>query len=510
MEFFNNRELALGIWLIIVFVVILFTKAGKDFLKNTLPILFCKNFVIFYLVMSAVLVSGVWLLYNIKFWDWSMLKDTILWVFFVEIPVCAKAIQEAKNERFFFKIIKESVQIIVVIEFVLNYWTFSFWTEFILIPIIVICGIFLAVAQSQKQKSVEKFFEKIFLFVGLVLIITAFVNFITNPFSIINIATLKLLLLPILLLFLNIPVVYALSLYNVYEQIFIRLKGQPNEKKKMKRAIVLFAKINLKKAYQLQKNIMGFLTTSLTVEDVKKNLIRIKIKMDMDVGENYMKRTNYIIISSIIIVLGAIVILISCNVHVSIKDIIRLNFIADMKRINEILTELAVGLISVSITAIIVALSFRKKKFEDISNIKKIAMIKFLNLLVEQDKLLKISEDPLKDPWEVLFYIAKPAYNIYIESNIVLASYDNLLKDWESECIRTLNTYSNSLLFNIMQEYEEFPKLNGDDFAKYYKNRIKTAPQNEKINTYISFINTDIENYKSQISICMDMFKYLL
>jgi hypothetical protein len=507
MGFFNNRELAIGVWIIIAFVGSLFTKTGRDFFKNTLPILFSKSFVIFYLIMSAVLVSGVWLLYNFKFWDWSMLKDTILWVFFVEIPVCAKAIQEAKNERFFLKIIKESVQIIVVIEFILNYWTFSFWVEFIWIPIAVICGMFLAVAQHQKQKSVAKFFEKIFIFVGLVLIITAVVNFFRKPVSIINIATLKLLLLPILLLLLNMPVVYALSLYGVYEQIFIRLKGQSNEKKKMKRAVVSFAKINLKKAYQLQKNIMGFL---ITVEDVNKNLKRVKAKMDMDVGENYMKRAKYIIISSIIVMLGAIMILIFCNVHASLRDILRLNFIVDMKRINEILTNLAVGMISVSIPIIIVALGFRKKKFEEISNIKKFAIFKFLSLLAEQDKFLKMSEDPLKDPWEVLFYIAKPAYNIFIESNIILASYDNLLKDWESESIRTLNTYSNSLLSDIKQEYEEFPRLNGDDFAKYYKNRKKTAPQNEKINTYISFIETDIEKYKSQIAICMDMFKYLL
>ncbi len=510
MGFFNNRELAIGIWLIIAFIAILFTKVGRDFLKNTLPILFCKRFVIFYLIMTAVLVSGVWLLYNIKFWNWSMLKDTILWVFFVEIPVCAKAIQEAKNERFFFKITKESVQIIVIIQFILNYWTFSFWIEFVSIPIIVICGLFLGVAQYQKEKRVEKIFEKVFVLVGFVLIITAIINFRSKPFSIINIATLKLLLLPIQLLFLNMPVVYALSLYNVYEQIFIRLKGQPNEKKKMKWAIILFSGINLKKAYQLQKNIMGFLAVSLTLEDVKNNLRRIKAKMDMDVGENYMKRANYIIISLLLVMFGAFIILIFCNFHMSLRNILRSNFVIDIKRIDEILTDLAVGTISVSIPTLIIALGFRKKKFEEISNIKKIAMTKFLNLLVEQDKLLKISEDPLKDPWEVLFYIAKPAYNIFIESNVVLASYDIILKDWEIESIRTLNTYSNSLLFDIMQEYEKLPESNGNDFAKYYKNQIKTAPQNEKINIYISSINTDIEKYRSQIAICIDMFKYLL
>lgn len=510
MAFFNNRELAIGIWLIIAFIAILFTKAGRDFLKNTLPILFCKKFVIFYLIMIVVLVSGVWLLYDIKFWDRGMLKDTILWVFFVEIPICAKAIKEAKDERFFFKIIKESVQIAVVIEFILNYWAFSFWTEFIVFPIFVVCGVLFAVAQYQKQRSIEKFFEGIFIIVSLVLIFTAIINMIKDPFSIINVENLKLLILPTILLLINMPVIYGLSLHCVYEQIFIRLKGQPNEKKKMKWAIILFTGINLNKAYRLQKNIMGFLAISLTLEDVKKNLRRIKAKMDMDVGENYMKRANYIIISSLLVMFGAFIILIFCYLHMSLRDILRLNFVVDIKRIDEILRDLAVGTISVSIPTLIIALGFRKKKFEEISNIKKIAMTKFLNFLVEQDKLLKTSEDPLKDPWEVLFNIAKPAYNIFIESNVVLASYDIILKDWEIVSIRTLNTYSNSLLFDIMQDYEKLPESSGNDFATYYKNRIKTAPQSEKINIYISSINTDIEKYRSQIAICMDIFKYIL
>ena len=40
---FNNREIAIAFWVIIVVTILIFTKAGKDFLKSVTPILFCKN-----------------------------------------------------------------------------------------------------------------------------------------------------------------------------------------------------------------------------------------------------------------------------------------------------------------------------------------------------------------------------------------------------------------------------------------------------------------------------------
>ena len=108
---FTTRELSIGVWLCISIIGILFTKVGRKFAKDTLPIIFCKKFVIFYLVMALILVGGIFILYKIGFWEWSMVKDTVLWVFIVEIPICAKAINDAKNEKFFTKMLKDNVKI---------------------------------------------------------------------------------------------------------------------------------------------------------------------------------------------------------------------------------------------------------------------------------------------------------------------------------------------------------------------------------------------------------------
>ena len=46
---FNNREIAIGLWVIVAVILLLFTKAARQFLKTALPILFCKKFVVFYM-----------------------------------------------------------------------------------------------------------------------------------------------------------------------------------------------------------------------------------------------------------------------------------------------------------------------------------------------------------------------------------------------------------------------------------------------------------------------------
>ena len=93
-EFFNNREIAIGIWVIIGLAVILPTKPARQFIKTAIPILFCKKFVIFYIVFLSFLGLVLFALNWAGLWDLTLLKDTVFWVLFVELPLFAKAIEK--------------------------------------------------------------------------------------------------------------------------------------------------------------------------------------------------------------------------------------------------------------------------------------------------------------------------------------------------------------------------------------------------------------------------------
>ena len=63
-DIFNNREIAIGLWVIVAIILLLFTKAAREFLKTALPILFCKKFVVFYILyrhcnIEAIMVESI-------------------------------------------------------------------------------------------------------------------------------------------------------------------------------------------------------------------------------------------------------------------------------------------------------------------------------------------------------------------------------------------------------------------------------------------------------------------
>lgn len=134
-EIFNNREIAIGLWVIIAITIGLFTKPGKQFIKEIIPILFSRRFIVFYIIFISYFIFIINFLDFIGFWTIDLLKDTIFWILFVEFPLFMKTIEKAKNNHFFINLIKENIALIIIIEFVLNFWTFSLFTEIIIVPI---------------------------------------------------------------------------------------------------------------------------------------------------------------------------------------------------------------------------------------------------------------------------------------------------------------------------------------------------------------------------------------
>lgn len=55
---FNNRKIAIGFWGTVSVILLIWTKPAREFLKIVLPILFCKKFVVLYVVTFKVLKYG--------------------------------------------------------------------------------------------------------------------------------------------------------------------------------------------------------------------------------------------------------------------------------------------------------------------------------------------------------------------------------------------------------------------------------------------------------------------
>lgn len=502
---FNNREIALGGWVIIAIIIGLFTKAGRRFLESVLPIVFSRKFIVFYIVFLSFFSLTVLYLYHASFWDLSLLKDTVFWVLFIFVPLFAKAIENAKDGRFFAKLVKDNLAFIVIIEFILNFWTFNLAVEMLTIPIaLLLGGVYAVASREEKTVIVKKIIDGLFVVFGIVVIIFTLYNLIQCPGEILNIKTLKEFLLPILLLFMNLPVVYGLALYNTYEQVFIRIKGEPKEQQKIKRLLFRFAGINLTKVTSLRNNLMRTTNLSRTAEELKQHLREFEKYLKTRIGDNYMKRPRFYILSCILMIIICLSGIIASNSTVGLKDLMTFNFVLDIAKMKHIVTYVLSTGLAISICFLIYFIGFRKRKYEEISQIKKFALQDLLLFIKYQNRMLQ-DFPPVEDPQKLFAQYISIIYDIKRECDKAIVTYDNLLTNWELETLKRLQTYTALLISTI--GIDDIGSYSEEEFAIFFNDKKTTAIQNEKINIFTSDIERDIKKYSEQIKLCMEIFK---
>ena len=510
-QVFSNREIAYILWILAIIIGGSLIKTGRKFYKSVLPIIFCRKFILFYSVFSCFLLGVIKILHYIGFWNISLLKDTIFWVIFVEVPVFIKALKDAKDQYFFRELIRDNIKWIVIISFIIEFWEFSLWMEILIIPIATIGVALYYVADSDKKYiQVKKLLDKFQGLIGCYFIYFVMKNLLREWRQLYDFQTIKVFILPVILMILNMPVVYGLAVYNQYEQIFIRLKGRDEEKKKMKIQMIKFGRISLYRLSMLRDKGAYVWIESLNSKKLGENLIRFEKYLEGRIGDNYMRRAKFYYISSIIFIILSLLILIYCNSEVHIKDLLRLNFVVDMVRLKEIITQICcVGLV-VGIGMFIFSKGFKQQKYEDLSKVKKIALSRFLPLLSYQNGILKDKEIDENDSSIIFNLIIKNAYLLAKEIEVVKASYDNLLSRWELQSIDELYNASLNLLLSISNNREDFNNINQEKFEIIYKEKIRSSPQNEKINVFLCNMKKNIEKYISCVEGCSQELKNLL
>ena len=507
-DIFNNREIAIGLWVIVAVILLLFTKVAREFLKTALPILFCKKFVVFYIVFLSYLAVVLYVLNWAEWWDFELLKDTIFWVLFVELPLFTKAIEKADGTHFFRKLLKDNAAISVIIEFFVGFWTFSLTVELIIVPATVLISALYAIASMDKKHlSAKRFFEVLFAVWGVVIFINAISCLFISPGEFFSLDTLKSLLLPLVLLTFNLPVVYGLALYNMYEQVFIRVKGIKQERRKMKWQVIRFAGLSLSRIAAVRKNLPTTIVFCKTSQQLKINLTNLSKRLDLQIGDNYMKPSRYYLWACIIGAIISLIGLIGANSNVSLKDLVTLNFVLDVHRIKEILTYIFSTALVFSLVLLIFAIGFNKKQREDITKIKKYALYELLCAVKRQETELT-EFPPLEEPEKMFDSYVLNAYDVRIACDKVLAAYENLLTTWEQETIRYLQLSAMTVSDNFGIKAENAGKYTKSLFCDYYNTKVRTAPQNEKINTYTHTVKTELEKYSTRVKQFCEDFKY--
>ncbi len=253
---FNNREIALLLWIALIILVVLVSK----FRKSLVPIIhsFTKRmFLIIFSLIGAYLFLIILICKNLEVWQNSNLKEVLFWLFTVGLILVFK-INDAKSNAYFKGIFLSAIKWTIVLEFVVNLYSFSLFTEIIILPVLVILALTQAVAEMDKNhKVVSTFLYNVIAIAGLSIFSYSLYKTVINFESVLTFQNLVSLLLPSIITILFIPFVYFLALYRTYELFFINLDWMTVKKDKVKEAkklILQNANINLYKLLRIKKN----------------------------------------------------------------------------------------------------------------------------------------------------------------------------------------------------------------------------------------------------------------
>lgn len=260
-DIFSPRELSLLVWLGLTFTGMMFNKSIRNALGSIFKLLWDKKIGTIFIMLIVYVTATLFLINKVWIYDITHLKDTIVWFISVAL-VLLFSIGKNKSTFFFKEIVKDSFKLTMVIEFFINFYTFSLQIELILIPIVIFLILMLTFSDKDKKyDQANKFFYNILAIVGLILF--GFVTYKTfyNYQNFFTIRTLFSLLLPTILTIILIPFLYMMALYVNYELVFTRINFMTNndmKRKLLKNEILLLAGFNLNRLAIINKKLNKF------------------------------------------------------------------------------------------------------------------------------------------------------------------------------------------------------------------------------------------------------------
>ncbi len=225
MEILSNREISTAIWLLIFFVWVFAKKEVRSSFSAVLDAFFNRKILIpiGLLILHTLLI--VWFLKQVGMWESNQTKNTILWFICVAFVSLFRLPKIADDRNYFKNAITDNLKIIVVLEFLVTFYTFSLIIELIFVPFMAILGALLAYSQTdEKYALVEKLINRLAIIIGIAIIVYTIDRLLTNFDEFAQIQTFYDFSLPIILSILLLPLIYIFHVYMTYEGVFIGME----------------------------------------------------------------------------------------------------------------------------------------------------------------------------------------------------------------------------------------------------------------------------------------------
>ena len=269
LDLFTTRELAISIYFVLFVIYLFWNKKLRPDVFKLIKSAFQPALVKMFLIVACYGAFITILLSLLPFWKNIYLKDIIIWIVFVGVPVSFSAVN--KNSDYYKSMIVKNFAISALLEFIMGTFTFSLIAELIIQPVLVVLFVFQAFSDKKEEyKDVNKFFTTIITIFGFVLLILTIREIVIQAKQLNKFDLLIEFLTPIIYSVAFVPLAYLIAVYAKYEEIFClywfnnKTTEQKTAKSRRKQAIKTCGL-----SYKKQKQFKILCTMDLTVDSTQ-------------------------------------------------------------------------------------------------------------------------------------------------------------------------------------------------------------------------------------------------
>lgn len=235
-EAFNNREIAIGLWIILGLLFCLSRADLRSSLWGIAKLLVAPKLLVFFGIVAVNVTVLCWLLAKMGLWSMSQLPPTILWFVMGGCVFAGRALQSKEDDQYFRKLFRGSLKLGGIFEFIVVAYTFSLVTELVLVPFLFLLAATLAFAETKPEYAKAKvLLEFILATFAIILVSNSVSSTWSQPDQFFTTDTGRNFTLPILLTVGSIPVFYLLFCYSHIEQARIQIDQKTFQSDDLKR-----------------------------------------------------------------------------------------------------------------------------------------------------------------------------------------------------------------------------------------------------------------------------------
>ena len=153
MDIFSAREVAITIWIAILFLFMLKSDAAaKAFLKIIKSLADLKLIIIFE-ALAVYLMVVCYALSQFMTWSLPQMKASIFWYLFVGLALLFRTVQAKENYNPVRSWITNTFTFLIVVEFLTSTYTFPLLAELLFVPFVALVAMMVVVAERNPAQN---------------------------------------------------------------------------------------------------------------------------------------------------------------------------------------------------------------------------------------------------------------------------------------------------------------------------------------------------------------------